>query len=109
MSAKKFLLSSAQIKSLVPSMGWCLATDRVLVDGCRIAYMYRETPAAGGDSGWRSFAGDEDDEYMQNNGNHGVYDVNTVANYDRSVIPYLNASFGSRFDRTEDDRFVLLP
>ena len=106
MRPKTFRLRAEEILPLVPGMGWCMASDRIVVDGSPVGYMYRETPASTGDSGWRFLAGDETDEYMGNSDNHGIYDVNTIANYDRSVIPFLNASFGSRFDRAADVGFV---
>lgn len=38
----------------------CLATDRIMVDGSRIGYMYREEPDPDmPDSGWRFTAGDD--------------------------------------------------
>ena len=105
--AKKFKLRPEEIASLVAGGGgWCLATDRVVVDGARIGYMYREEPKGGGDSGWRFFAGDEDDGYMRDNGNHGVYELNTVANYDPAVLPYLSSAVGSAFDRVAEKLFA---
>jgi hypothetical protein len=106
---KQFKIRSDQIAPLIPPSGWCLATDRIMVDGCPIMYMHRESPIAGGDSGWRFFAGDEDDAYMANNENHGVYDLNTVVNYDPAVIPYLDAPPGSRFDKAADNSYVPVP
>ena len=38
----------------------------------------------------------------------GVYDLNTVANYDPAVIPYLIAAPGSRFDKAGDGAYVRL-
>ena len=105
-TAKNFRIKSEDLKPLVESAGWCMATDRIMVDGLPIGYMYRETPAAGGDSGWRFFAGDEDDAYMARDGNHGVYDLNTVANYDPAVIPHLGAAPGSRFDKADDGAYI---
>ncbi|HWT20886.1 MAG TPA: DUF2185 domain-containing protein [Variovorax sp.] len=107
-TAKNFSIKSEDIKPLVESSGWCLATDRIMVHGLPIGHMYRETPVAGGDSGWRFFAGDEDDAYMAGDGNHGVYDLNTVVNYDPAVIPYLAAAPGSRFDKAADGAYVRL-
>lgn len=43
----------------------CFATDRILVDGCKVGYMYREEPDSDSsmpDSGWRFNAGDESKE-----------------------------------------------
>jgi len=106
--SKRFKLRSEEIAPLIVSSGWCVATDRIMVDGSPIGYMHREMPVSEGDSGWRFFAGDEDDEYMANDDHHGVYDLNTVVNYDPSVIPYLDASPGSRFDKIAGNSYALL-
>lgn len=98
---KNFKLKNDQIKPLITGLGGCLATDHITVDGNPVMYMYRETPKNTEDSGWRFFSGAEDDEYMANKSNHGVYDTNTIANYDPSIIPYLNAKVGSAFERDE--------
>ncbi len=61
--------------------------------------MYREKTDRDLDSGWRFMSGFESKEYMDNPDNHGVYDVNTIANYDPDVIPFLNSPVGSAFER----------
>ena len=53
----------------------CFATDKILVDGCKVGYMYREQPDCDSempDSGWRFTAGDECEEYMDNPNNLGI-------------------------------------
>lgn len=70
--------------------------------------MHREVPVAGGDRGWRCFAGDEDDAYMAKVANHGSCDLNTVAKYDPAIIPFLTAAPGSRFDKVQGDIYVPL-
>jgi hypothetical protein len=105
---KKFRLSADQIAPIVLGLGGCLATDRIVVDGARIGYMYREKPMNTQDSGWRFFAGDEDDAYMAVNKHHGVYDVNTIVNYDPDVLPFIDHEIGSAFERDDDNTFILL-
>jgi len=52
-------------------------------------------------------SGFEDEQYMSNPDNHAVYDVNTIANYDPSIIPLLDSPIGSVFEKTtESERFV---
>ncbi|MFB2778311.1 DUF2185 domain-containing protein [Shewanella mangrovisoli] len=97
---KKYKLPNDQIEDLV-SMGGCLATDRITVDGCKVGYMYRDKPINIDDSGWRFFAGDEDKDYMADNDNHGVYAVNTIVNYDRDIIGLLNEPIGSEYERDD--------
>ena len=102
----KFLLSKEQIKELYFSDApqGCFATNRITVDGEKVGYMYREEPDADSDfpdSGWRFFAGDETEEYTDDPENINVFSLNTVCNYDSSIIPYLDAPYGSCFIRTE--------
>lgn len=81
----------------------CLATDRILVDGCKVGYMYREEPSTDmPDSGWRFFAGDESDEYVNNTDYVGVYHLNTLCNYDPDIIPLLHAPYGTAYFRGPD-------
>jgi hypothetical protein len=82
-----------------------MATGRITVDGARVGWMYRESPARELDSGWRFFAGDEDQAYMNNLQRHDVYDVNTIVNYDPDILPFLDAEMGSRFERVADGTF----
>ncbi len=88
---KKFKLTASSIKQLV--------TDMITVDGRKVAFMYRETPDNYIDSGWRFMSGFESPEYMDDPSNHAVYDVNTIANYDTEIIPFLDAPVGSAFER----------
>lgn len=107
MTLKKFYLSKDEIKQLIRPMGGCLATDRITVEGKQVGYMYRERPDNNIDSGWRFFAGDEDDQYVRNMSHVGVYDVNIICNYDRAIMPFLDAPAGNAFERDcETGRFV---
>lgn len=90
-SEKQFAIPKDQIRKLLPSMGWCYATDRITVDGKSVGYMYRENPDSEGDSGWRFFAGDESQEYTDDPDHIEIFDVNTVANYDPDILPYLDS------------------
>lgn len=99
---KKFGMSAEEIERLVPDTGGCLATDRIVVDGAPIAYIYREAPEGSVHSGWVFTAGDEDEEYIDTPENWGIYEVNTVCNYDPAIIPYLDAPIGTVLVRVED-------
>ena len=99
---KKFKLRADQLKELVTSMGACVASDRILVDGQKVGYMYRTAPGSSqeyADSGWTFMAGDETQEYADTAENWALYDVNTVCNYDPEIIPLLNAPPRSAFAR----------
>jgi hypothetical protein len=96
---KPFWLSADQIRPLATGYGGCIATDMITCGGHKVAFMYREATDRDVDSGWRFMSGLESDEYMDDPDNHAVYDVNTIANYDPDVIPFLNAPVGSVFER----------
>ena len=99
MIEKQFKIPCEQIKRLIPSMGGCIASDRILVDGELVGYMYRERPEKDYDSGWCFFSGTEDQVYADDPRNFAIYDVNTVANYDSAIIPYLESEFGRAYER----------
>jgi hypothetical protein len=107
MIEKKFKLAAAEIKPLATGHGACFATDRITVDGRKVGFMYREAPDHEVDSGWRFLAGDESQDYMDDPDRHGVYDVNTIANYDPEIVPHLAAPAGAAFERDRrSGRFV---
>ncbi|MBI3562428.1 MAG: DUF2185 domain-containing protein [Gammaproteobacteria bacterium] len=94
------------MQPLVPGQGKCLASDRVIVDGCPVGFMYREPPLDAQDSGWRFLAGDEDADYMADLSRHGVYEVNMIANFDAAIIEHLQAPVGSRVLRDPSGALV---
>lgn len=104
---KRFRLSADQIRPLAQGFGAGLATDRIMVDGERVGFMYRQKPDNDVDSGWRFFAGDEDQDYADDLDRVGAYDLNTIANYDPDIVPLLFSRVGSVFERSpETGKFV---
>ena len=107
MTDKIFLKSIDEVTEIITKpMGYGLVTDRILVDGLPIAYMYREEPDNKQDSGWRFFSGDESEEYLDNEQNIELMNVNIIAHYDRSIIPFLEAPYGTAYGKDEDGNFV---
>jgi hypothetical protein len=98
---KKFRLSAEQIKPLVRGYGYCVATDMITVEGYPVRFMYREEAEDEDNSGWCFFSGFESDEYANNADNSALYAINTIANYDPSIIPHLDAPPGSAFEKPE--------
>jgi len=96
---KSFKLTPEAIKELISPMGGCLATDRILVDGQEVGYMYREAPTDSVSSGWTFMAGDEDQDYADNPNNWAIYEVNTICNYDQTIIPYLESPIGTAWGK----------
>ena len=76
-----------------------MATDMITIRGMRVGFMYRQQPTNRYDSGWTFTAGIESQEYMDLAGNNAIYDVNTIANYDPDIIPFLEEPTGSAYER----------
>lgn len=80
--------------------GFVLATKKLVEEQLPVMFMYREK-GENGDSGWRFFAGIEDQEYVDNPQNIGIYDIQTIVDIDDSILPYLDSVEGSAYERDE--------
>lgn len=78
----------------------CIATDAITVEGRPVGYMVREEPAPNmPDSGWRFFAGDETEDYLNTPENNDVYSLNTLCNYSPDILPLLSAPIGTAYSK----------
>jgi hypothetical protein len=96
---KRFKLAPDKILPIVKGLGGCIASDKITVGGEPVAYMIREQPTRDEDSGWVFTSGTETQAYMDDPANFEVYDVNTIANYDSDIVPFLHAPPGSSYER----------
>lgn len=100
MREKTYFIPGHAIRlGVAPGYGGCLASDRITVDGMPVGFMYRQAGDFAGDSGWCFLAGDESQEYLDDAENLAVYDVNTIANYDPDIVPFLDSPAGTAFSR----------
>ncbi len=106
---KQYYLGKEDIQMLLTDWEeseYCIASDRILVDGCKVGYMYREEARTDFlDSGWRFVAGDESEEYMEDMGHTGIYRLNIICNYDPDIVELLKAPCGTAFLRNEQGVF----
>jgi hypothetical protein len=102
---KKYKTSASALVKLIAPMGSCLATDKITVDGELVGYMYREETSVKTDCGWRFLSGSESQDYADNADNWAFYDVNTIANCDTAIIPYLHLSIGTELERIPETIF----
>ena len=86
----------------------CFATKKVLYDGAKVGYLYKEKPVYDDDSGWRFLAGDEADEYMDSGENSSYVSVGAVLREDDSFIRLLDREEGVAFLREENGEFIEL-
>ena len=71
-----------------------------------MGFCYREEPEGDQfpDSGWRFFSGQEDQDYLDDPKNSGVFHLNTIANYDPEILAVIDAPDGSAFGRGPDGK-----
>jgi len=111
MKEKKFKLKEEELKKLVDKFAGCIVTDKITVEGLKVGFMYREQPDEDieKDSGWRFFSGTETQDYVDDYDNSQIYSLNTIANYDPAIVPYLNYRIGTELERVEgSDKFQKL-
>lgn len=100
---KRFCLDASEIRRIASGHGACMASDHITVEGKPVGFMYRQEPSNQADSGWVFLSGDESQDYLDDPRNLAFYDVNTIANYDPSIIPLLTAPIGSAYVRDPDN------
>ena len=106
---KKFKLTASEILSVAVGYGGCIASDKITVCGEKVHFMYREKSELDEDSGWIFLSGTETHEYINDAKNLELYNVNTIANYDKSIIPYLDYPIGTSLERIEGtDQFKII-
>lgn len=104
---KNFKLKLEYSVRLVSSIGTCLATDKITVEGMPVGFMYRDYPLDEMDSGWRFIAGVEDEAYMNNPENLERFDINVIANHDKSIVDYINLPHETKLQRIQgENKFI---
>ncbi|WP_066899780.1 DUF2185 domain-containing protein [Streptobacillus notomytis] len=85
----------------------CIISNRITVDGENVGYCYRQKEKLGkNDSGWRFFAGDEDENYLKDPSNFGVYKLSIVCNLDKNVKEILNLPYETELRVNEEGILV---
>lgn len=76
----------------------CFVTQRIMRDGQKIGYLYREEPDREEDSGWRFMCGDESDEYMDDVENICLVSLGAVLSEDDRILDLLDEPIGTAFE-----------
>jgi hypothetical protein len=90
-------------------MGYVIVSNRVMVDGQRVHYLYREIADKKDDSGWRIFSGDESQEYVDDPKNMAMYNAATILEKEPRLAEVLaeDAPIAFEFD-DEADEFIFI-
>ncbi|MFT5824217.1 MAG: hypothetical protein ACI8ZM_005483 [Crocinitomix sp.] len=86
-----------------PAIGGLMISKKVIEEGLKPLFMYREKRSRPEDSGWRIFSGFESDEYTNDPNNTGIYNPSTLLKMDDSVADLLLKGVGSVFERKDQN------
>ncbi|GAB3577911.1 DUF2185 domain-containing protein [Hymenobacter daeguensis] len=102
-----YKVNSEDFEQIISHTCNCAATDKVVIERLPVGYMRRDDPINDNDSGWQFLWGFETQEYLDDLDNSATYKLNTLANIDRAIIPYLDYPIGTELERVENsDVFV---
>jgi hypothetical protein len=88
-------------------MGYSIVSNKISQEGLLVGFMYREEPFDEEDSGWRFLSGTETEDYLDNDTNSKAISVNSVANHDPAIIPFLKKPEDTSWERIpEADNFT---
>lgn len=77
----------------------CIVSNRVLKDGARVGFLYREAADRDDDSGWCITAGDESQDYMDDVTNVSYVTLSAVLKCDSTIMNLLDSEVGAEFVR----------
>jgi hypothetical protein len=83
-----------------------LVSRRVVADGAPIRWMYRGAPDNPDDSGWRIFAGDESDAYVDDPGNVAVVPLRDLVTRDPAIEALVRTPAPAAFERDAEGTFA---
>lgn len=101
MHEDKIVLQTENIPQHIKPMGFCIASNKITLEGAKVGYMYREEGDQENDSGWRILAGTETQEYVDDSENGKIFDLNIIAHHDPAIIPYLKYPYNTELERVE--------
>ncbi|MBQ8983454.1 MAG: DUF2185 domain-containing protein [Lachnospiraceae bacterium] len=100
---RKYYEPSIRRKEIMGKL--CIVSKKVTREGWKVGFMLREEIHDDEDSGWQFFAGDEDDEYINDVENVELCRVYSIAGIDPAVINHIDSSVGTRLIRKSSEEF----
>jgi hypothetical protein len=79
-------------------LGYVAVSNRVMIDGAHVGYLYREAPEKEEDSGWWILAGDETQEYVDDPNNFAFYNASTILERVPELRSVLGADYPAEFE-----------
>ena len=100
---RKYYEPSIRRKEIMGKL--CVVSKKVTREGWKVGFMLREELRDDRDSGWQFFAGDEDDEYINNVENVELCQVYSLAGIDPAIIDHIDSPVGTRLIRKSSEEF----
>lgn len=94
--------SEAHVARQDMKIGYIIASAEVVEARNPIRYLYREAPDNPLDSGWRVFAGTEDQSFADDPGNFAMYNASTIVAWHPDIAPLLAYEQPAAFERERD-------
>lgn len=101
-------INSEENEPAYQELEYCVVSNKIMLEGQKIGFMYREIPDEPGDSGWRILSGTENQQYLDNPRNSGKYALKTIAEADPTIIPYFPLPVGTDLERIEGNNDFLV-
>ena len=77
--------------------------SKLVADGCKVRFLYREEADNENDSGWRVFRGIESQDYVDDPSNCVLMPLGAIVDRDPELKKIYEAPPGSAFERGQDD------
>jgi len=82
-------------------------SNKILEEGWKVGYMYREELSNETDSGWNFMAGNEDEDYTSNYNNFKILSLYEVYELDKNIWDYIDSPIGTKFIRISSNEFEI--
>lgn len=100
---RKYCEPSIRRKEIMNKL--CVVSKKITREGWKVGFMLREELHDEEDSGWQFFAGDEDDDYINNVEHVELCKVYSIARIDPAVINHIDSPIGTRLIRISSEKF----
>ncbi|MBO5349603.1 MAG: DUF2185 domain-containing protein [Clostridia bacterium] len=84
-----------------------IISNKILEDGWKVSYFYRDEPSNDVDSGWCFMAGNETQEYADDASNFKIIYISSLLDIDSSIIDYVLKPIGTKMIRIGHNEFEL--
>lgn len=85
-------------------LGYIIVSNLVAQEKQKVGFLYRESPDNNLDSGWRVFSGQEDEAYIDNPDNFGIYSSEKILEIDPAIQELLHSPIQTAFERLSPEQ-----